>query len=66
MKVSPPAEKPAETLMLVNVPRLITAYYTEAPDPSVPEQRLAFGTSVHRGSEFEKAFNESAMEAICL
>ncbi len=56
--------------MLVNVPRLITAYYTEAPDPSVPEQRVAFGTSGHRGSAFEKAFNENHIlaisQAICL
>jgi phosphoglucomutase len=55
--------------MLVNVPRLITAYYTEALDPSVPEQRVAFGTSGHRGSAFEKAFNEwhilSISHAIC-
>ncbi len=56
--------------MLVNVPRLITAYYTEIPDPSVPEQRVAFGTSGHRGSAFEKAFNEwhiiAITQAICL
>ena len=56
--------------MLVNVPRLITAYYTEVPDPSVPEQRVAFGTSGHRGSAFDKAFNESHIlaisQAICL
>src|SRR5512143_237515 len=56
--------------MLVNIPRLITAYYTEAPDPSVPEQRVAFGTSGHRGSAFEKAFNEQHIlaisQAICL
>ena len=45
MKVSPFAGKPAEPSMLVNVPKLITAYYTEVPDPSVPEQRVAFGTS---------------------
>jgi phosphoglucomutase len=55
--------------MLVNVPRLVTAYYTEAPDPSVPEQRVAFGTSGHRGSAFEKAFNEwhilAISQAIC-
>ena len=44
--------------MLVNVPRLVTAYYTETPDPSVPEQRVAFGTSGHRGSAFETDFNE--------
>jgi len=56
--------------MLVNVPRLVTAYYTEAPDPSVPEQRVAFGTSEHRGSAFDKVFNESHIlaisQAICL
>ena len=70
MKVSPCAGKPAEASMLVNVPRLVTAYYTEAPDPSVPEQRVAFGTSGHRGSAFEKAFNEwhilAISQAICL
>ena len=55
---------------VLNVPRLITAYYTEVPDPSVPEQRVAFGTSGHRGSAFEKAFNEwhilAISQAICL
>ena len=50
MKVSPFAGKPPEPGMLVNVPRLITAYYTEVPDPQVPAQRVAFGTSGHRGS----------------
>jgi phosphoglucomutase len=55
MKTSPLAGKPAEPAMLVNVPKLITAYYTDAPDPSVPEQRVAFGTSGHRGSAFQKA-----------
>jgi phosphoglucomutase len=56
--------------MLVNVPRLITAYYSETPDPSVPAQRVAFGTSGHRGSAFDKAFNEwhilAISQAICL
>ncbi len=70
MKVSPYAGKPAEAWMLVNVPRLVTAYYTEQPDPSVPEQRVAFGTSGHRGSAFDKAFNEwhilAISQAICL
>jgi phosphoglucomutase len=70
MKVSPLAGKPAETSMLVNVPSLITAYYTEAPDPSVPEQRVAFGTSGHRGSAFQKSFNEwhilAITQALCL
>lgn len=70
MKVSPYAGKPAEAAMLVNVPRLVTAYYAEVPDPSVPEQRVAFGTSGHRGSAFHKAFNEwhilAISQAICL
>ena len=70
MEVSPFAGKPAEPSMLVNVPRLVTAYYTEAPDPSVPEQRVAFGTSGHRGSSLKKAFNEwhilAISQAICL
>src|ERR1700720_4654768 len=69
MKVSPFAGKPAEASMLVNVPRLVTAYYTEVPDPSVPEQRVAFGTSGHGGSAFDKAFNEwhilAISQAIC-
>jgi phosphoglucomutase len=70
MKTSPFAGKPVEPGMLVNVPRLITAYYTEVPDPSVPGQRVAFGTSGHRGSAFERAFNEwhilAISQAICL
>ena len=70
MKVSPLAGKPAEASMLVNVPKLITAYYTEVPDPSMPEQRVSFGTSGHRGSAFEKSFNErhilAISQAICL
>jgi phosphoglucomutase len=64
MKVSPLAGKPAEPAMLVNVPKLITAYYTDVPDPAVPEQRVAFGTSGHRGSAFDKAFNERHILAI--
>ena len=70
MKVSPFAGKPAKPAMLVNVPKLVTAYYTETPDPSVPAQRVAFGTSGHRGSAFDKAFNEwhilAISQAICL
>ncbi|MDO8479099.1 MAG: phosphoglucomutase (alpha-D-glucose-1,6-bisphosphate-dependent) [Candidatus Rokubacteria bacterium] len=64
MKVSPFAGKPAEPAMLVNVPKLVTAYYTEVPDPAMPEQRVVFGTSGHRGSAFEKAFNEWHILAI--
>jgi len=56
--------------MLVNVPKLVTAYYSEVPDPAVPEQRVAFGTSGHRGSAFTKSFNErhvlAISQAICL
>src|SRR5829696_1298377 len=56
--------------MLVNVPKLITAYYTDVPDPSIPAQRVAFGTSGHRGSALQKAFNEwhilAITQAICL
>src|ERR1700688_3537559 len=70
MNVSPLAGKPAEPGMLVNVPRLITAYYTEAPDPAVPAQRVAFGTSGHRGTAFNRSFNEDHIlaitQAICL
>ncbi len=70
MKVNPRAGKPIEASMLVDVPRLVTAYYSETPDPSVPEQRVAFGTSGHRGSAFDKAFNEwhilAISQAICL
>jgi phosphoglucomutase len=70
MEINPHAGKPAEPSMLVDVPKLVTAYYTEMPDYSVPEQRVAFGTSGHRGSAFQKAFNESHIlaitQAICL
>ena len=70
MKISPFAGKPAPPGMLVDVPRLITAYYTDVPDPTVPAQRVAFGTSGHRGSSFNRAFNEwhilAITQAICL
>jgi phosphoglucomutase len=55
---------PAEPSDLVNIPRLIAAYYTGRPDPTVPEQRVAFGTSGHRGSAFSDSFNESHILAI--
>ncbi len=55
--------------MLIDVPRLVSAYYTGVPDPSVPAQRVAFGTSGHRGSAFSNAFNEwhvlAISQAIC-
>ncbi len=70
MNVNPLAGKPAEPSMLVNVPRLVTAYYAERPDPSIAAQRVAFGTSGHRGSAFDLAFNETHIlaisQAICL
>jgi phosphoglucomutase len=64
MKSNPLAGKPAPPSMLINVPRLITAYYAERPDAGVPAQRVAFGTSGHRGSAFERGFNESHILAI--
>jgi len=70
MEVNALAGKPADPASLVNVHKLVTAYYTEIPDPSVPGQRVSFGTSGHRGSAFEKAFNEwhilAISQAICL
>lgn len=70
MNVSPLAGLPAGPSMLIDVPRLITAYYTERPDPSVPGQRVAFGTSGHRGSSLERSFNEwhilATTQAICM
>jgi phosphoglucomutase len=63
-RVNPLAGKPAPAAMLVNVPRLVTAYYSEKPDPGVPSQRVAFGTSGHRGSAFDVGFNEDHVLAI--
>ena len=69
MATSPLAGQPAPESLLVDVPRLVTAYYAERPDPAVPAQRVAFGTSGHRGSSLEMAFNEAHIlaisEAIC-
>src|SRR5271157_1085719 len=61
---NPRAGMPAEPSDLVNIPRLITAYYAGRPDPTVPEQRVTFGTSGHRGSAFSDSFNESHILAI--
>jgi phosphoglucomutase len=67
--VDPRAGKLPPPSLLVNVPRLITAYYTLQPDLSVPEQRVAFGTSGHRGSALDVSFNElhilAITQAIC-
>jgi phosphoglucomutase len=63
------AGKPAPPSLLVDVPKLVTAYYTERPDPEVPPQRVLFGTSGHRGSSLTASFNEmhvlAITEAIC-
>ena len=64
MAVSPLAGKPADPSRLVDVDNLIRDYYTKVPDPSVAEQRVAFGTSGHRGSSLKTAFNESHILAI--
>ncbi len=64
MPLSPLAGLPAPASMRLNVPRLVTAYYALRPDPSVPRQRVLFGTSGHRGSAFDTAFNEAHIAAI--
>jgi len=64
MSVDPRAGKPATPDMLVNVPRLITAYYAEKPDVAEPTQKVAFGTSGHRGSSLQVSFNENHILAI--
>lgn len=69
MKVDPSAGKLPAPSVLVNVPKLITAYYSLRPDPAEPTQQVAFGTSGHRGSAFDCAFNEwhilAITQAIC-
>ena len=69
MTINPAAGEPADPSILVNVPKLVTAYYELRPDPSVPSQRVVFGTSGHRGSAFDVAFNEwhilAITQAIC-
>jgi phosphoglucomutase len=69
MNINPMAGKPASESMLVNVPKLVDAYYSERPDPAIPSQRVVFGTSGHRGSSFEGSFNEwhilAITQAIC-
>jgi phosphoglucomutase len=63
-KVDPRAGKIVDPGMLANIPRLVTAYFAGKPDPSVAAQRVAFGTSGHRGSAFNNAFNEAHILAI--
>ncbi len=62
--ISPLAGKVAPPSLLVDVPRLIAAYLTDRPDPAVPEQRVSFGTSGHRGSSLHRSFNEAHILAI--
>ena len=64
MSVDPRAGKPADPAQLVNIPRLIASYYTIKPDPAEATQRVAFGTSGHRGSSFHGSFNENHILAI--
>ncbi|MDQ2946886.1 MAG: alpha-D-glucose phosphate-specific phosphoglucomutase, partial [Acidobacteriota bacterium] len=70
MKINPRAGQLAAPSDLVDVPKLISAYYEDRPNPEVPAQAVAFGTSGHRGSSFDRAFNEwhilAITQAICL
>jgi phosphoglucomutase len=70
MAVNPNAGKPPQASDLVDVAKLVTAYFTEKPDPLLPTQRVAFGTSGHRGSSLDASFNEDHIlaitQAICL
>jgi len=59
------AGKPAPPELLINTPRLVSAYYTRRPDVAIREQRVAFGTSGHRGSSLTNSFNEDHVSAIC-
>jgi phosphoglucomutase len=69
MAINPAAGQPVQISNLVNIPRLITAYFADRPDPKIPEQRVTFGTSGHRGSSLHRAFNEwhilAVTQAIC-
>ena len=68
-KINPLAGRAAPAASLVDIPRLITAYYSERPDPNIAAQRVAFGTSGHRGCSFDLSFNEihvlAISQAIC-
>ncbi len=63
-RISPLAGEPATAAMLADIPRLVTAYFSLRPDPAEPAQRVAFGTSGHRGSSLETSFNEHHVLAI--
>src|SRR6202451_3565128 len=68
-QINPLAGQSAPRQILVNVPRLGTAYYSNRPDPGIAEQKVAFGTSGHRGTSFRNSFNEwhvlAISQAIC-
>ena len=65
MNVHKLAGKPAPHELLVNIPRLISAYYTHKPDTGNPHNMVSFGTFGHRGSSFKNSFNEDHVLAIC-
>ncbi len=69
MEIHPLAGKTAPNAMRANIPRLVSAYYTHQPDASEPSQRVAFGTSGHRGSSLKSSFNQnhilSISQALC-
>ncbi len=68
--ISPLAGKPPPQSLLVNVPRLVTAYFVQTPDPGIDAHRVAFGTSGHRGSSLTSTFTEAHVlaitQAVCL
>lgn len=64
MAIHPFAGQPAPRSILVDIEKLLSAYWTEKPDASVREQRVSFGTSGHRGSSFKRSFNENHIAAI--
>jgi phosphoglucomutase len=70
MNVHPRAGQLAQPSDLANIPRLVSAYYTELPDPAVSVERVSFGTSGHRGTATNRSFNErhilAITQAICL
>ncbi len=64
MPLHPLAGQPVPDEMLVNIPRLVSAYYSEQPNPSIPDEQVSFGTSGHRGCSFKRSFNERHILAI--
>src|SRR5438876_11368141 len=69
VKVNPLAGKPAPASLLTNIPQLLTDYFSLQPDGAIPAQQVSFGTSGHRGSAFDRSFNEwhvlAISQAIC-